>query len=69
MGKRTWKLLIVPERIGRLGQSGNDTQMWICLVVRVKSDSLKNDNDVGVAGGKETVILLRNLECKVHESR
>ena len=66
MGKRTWKLLIVPERIGRLGQSGNDTQMWICLVVRVKSDSLKNDNDVG---GKETVILLRNLECKVHESR
>ena len=52
LGKSRWKLRIVPERIGRLGQSGNDTQMWISLVVKVKSDTLTNNNNVDVSGGK-----------------
>ena len=26
------------KRVKRLGQSRNDTQLWMCLVVRVKSD-------------------------------
>ena len=25
-----------------LGQSKNNTQLWICLVVKVKSDAVKN---------------------------
>ena len=31
-----------PERMKRLGQSGNDTRLWMCLVVKVKSDAVKN---------------------------
>ena len=34
---------IASERIKRLGQSGNDTQLWICLVVKVKSHAVKNN--------------------------
>ena len=26
-----------------LGQSGNDTQLWMCLVVKVKSSAVKNN--------------------------
>ena len=31
-----------PERTKRLGQSGNDAQLWMCLVVKVKSEATKN---------------------------
>ena len=34
---------IAPERMKRLSQSGNNTQLWICLVVKVKSDAVKNN--------------------------
>ena len=27
----------------QLGQSRNDTQLWMCLVVKVKSSALKNN--------------------------
>ena len=33
----------IPERMKRLGQSRNDAQLWICLVVKVKSDVIKNN--------------------------
>ena len=36
-------LPIVPERMKWLGQSGNDTQLWMCLVVKVKSSAVKNN--------------------------
>ena len=26
-----------------LGQIGNDTQLWMCLVVKVKSNAVKNN--------------------------
>ena len=39
------------------GQSRNDSQLWMCLVVKVKSDGIK-----------KMVILHRNLECQVNES-
>ena len=42
-GKSRGQLLIVPERIRWLGQSGNDTQLWICLVVKVKFHAVKNN--------------------------
>ena len=32
-----------PERIKRLGQNGNDAQLQICLVIKVKSDAVKNN--------------------------
>ena len=35
--------MIASERMKRLGQSGNDAQCWMCLVVKVKSDAVKNN--------------------------
>ena len=34
---------IAPEGMERLSQSGNNAQLWIYLVVNVKSDTIKND--------------------------
>ena len=31
------------EGMKRLSQRGNETQLWICLVVKVKSDAVKNN--------------------------
>ena len=36
------ELLLVPERKKLLGQSENDTQLWMFLVMKVKSDVAKN---------------------------
>ena len=38
----------------RLSQSQNNAQLWLCLVVKVKSHAVKNKT-------------ARNLECQVHE--
>ena len=35
--------LIAPERMKWLGQSRNDAQMWMCLLVKVKSNAVKNN--------------------------
>ena len=32
-----------PEGMKRLSQSRNNTQLWMCLVVKVKSDAVKNN--------------------------
>ena len=34
---------IATERMKRLGQSRNDVQLWMCLVVKVKSDAVKKN--------------------------
>ena len=34
---------LAPERMKRLGQSRNEAQLWMCLVVTVKSDSVKKN--------------------------
>ena len=34
---------IIPEGMKRLSQSENDTQVWMSLVVKVKSDAVKNN--------------------------
>ena len=44
LGKNKGQLPISPERMKQLGQSGNDAQLWMCLVVKVKSDAIKNWN-------------------------
>ena len=41
--KSRGQLLIAPERMKLLGQSGNHAQLWMCLVVKVKSDAEKNN--------------------------
>ena len=37
------QLLVVPERMKWLSQSGNNVQLWMCLVVKLKSNAVKND--------------------------
>ena len=34
---------IAPERMKRLSQSGNDIQLWMCLVLKVKYDTAKKN--------------------------
>ena len=41
--KSRGQLLIAPERMKWLGQKRSDTQLWMCLVVRVKADAVKNN--------------------------
>ena len=36
LGKSRGQLLTAPERMKWLGQSGNDAQLWMCLVVKVQ---------------------------------
>ena len=50
LGKSKGQLLIVTEIMKWLDQSGNDTQLWMCLVVKVKSSAIIK-------------ILHRDLEC------
>ena len=37
------QLLIAPEKMKPLAQSGNDAKLWMCLVVKIKSDAVKNN--------------------------
>ena len=41
-----------PKRMKRLGQKRNATQLWMCLVVKVKSDAVKNNTvwEPGMSG-------------------
>ena len=32
-----------PKGMKRLGQGGNNAQLWMCLVVKVKSDAIKSN--------------------------
>ena len=41
---------IAPEGMKKLGQSGNNAQLWMCLVVNVNTNTVRT-------------ILHRNLEC------
>ena len=34
---------ISPEGMKRLSQRGNNTQLWMCLMVKVKSDTVRNN--------------------------
>ena len=43
LGKIGGQLLIALERMKQLGQSRNDAKLWMCLVVKLKSDTLKNN--------------------------
>ena len=38
---------MAPERMTSLNQSKNDAQLWMCLMVKVKSNDVKNNNCIG----------------------
>ena len=42
LGKSRGQLLIAPKKMKWLGQSRNDAQLWMCLVVKVKSSAVEN---------------------------
>ena len=42
--KSEGQLLIAPERMKQLDQSRNNVQLWMCLVVKVESEAVKNNN-------------------------
>ena len=42
LGKSRGELLIATGRRKQLGQSRNDTHLWMCLIMKVKSDAAKN---------------------------
>ena len=50
--KTRGQLLLAPERLKQLSQSGSDAQLWMCLVVKVKSDAVKNNTaqELGMLG-------------------
>ena len=52
LGKSRRQLLIAPDRMKWMGQNGNDAQLWMCLVGKVKSDAIKNSiaYDPGMLG-------------------
>ena len=41
-GKSKEQLLIAPERMKQPDQSGTEAQLWMCLVMKVKYDAIKN---------------------------
>ena len=43
LGNSGGQLVIAPERMKWLGQSGNDMQLLVCLVVKVMSNAVKNN--------------------------
>ena len=43
LGKNRGQLLIDTERMKQLGQSRSDAQLWMCLVVKVKSVAVENN--------------------------
>ena len=51
-GKSGGQLLTAPEGMKRLGQNGNSAQLWMCLVVKVRSNAVKNkiSQEPGVLG-------------------
>ena len=42
-GEEQRQLLISPKRIEQLGWNRNNIQLWMCLMVKVKSDAVKNN--------------------------
>lgn len=40
-----WRAITnIQKELEQLGQSGNEAQLWICLVVKIMSDAVKNNN-------------------------
>ena len=44
LGKHGGQLLMTSGRMKQLGQSRSDTQLWMCLVVKVNSDAVSENS-------------------------
>ena len=44
LAKSREQILIPPEKMKRLSQSGNNRQLWMGLVVKVKFSAVKNNS-------------------------
>ena len=42
LGKSGEQLLIAPERMKQLGQNRNNANLWMCLVIKIKPDAVRN---------------------------
>ena len=51
-GEEWRKTTKAPGRMKQLGQSGKDTQLWMCLVVKLKSNAVNNNiaQELGMLG-------------------
>ena len=52
LGKSTEWLLVAPERMKQLGQSWNNPQLWMCLVVKAKVRCYKQQYCVRICSVK-----------------
>jgi len=43
LGKSRGQWLIAPERMKQMGQSKNDAQLWMCLMVKINFTAAKNN--------------------------
>ena len=49
LGQKVYSMLLgknvetAPKRMERLGQRRKDAELWMCLLVKVKSDAIKNN--------------------------
>ena len=43
LGKSGGQLLIATERKKRLGQSRNDSQLWMCLMIKMNPNAVRNN--------------------------
>ena len=52
LGKSGGQLLIALERMKQIGQSRQNDQLWMCLVMKVKFDVVKNSiaQETGMLG-------------------
>ena len=65
LGRSGGVLLIAPERMKHLGQSRNDSQLWKCLVMKVKSDAWKNSQTLGDGEGQGSLVCCSSRGWKV----
>ena len=47
LGRRVWVITNNVRKDEALGQSRNDAQLWMCLLMKVKSDAAKNNICIG----------------------
>ena len=40
---KKWSTLLIPKVMKRLSQSKNNEELWMCLVMEVKSDAVKKN--------------------------
>ena len=66
LGKNRGKLPKALERMKWLGQRKNNAQLWICLVVKVKSNAVKTNN-ASEHEWKHTSIIKGNLDMVTQE--